>query len=369
VALSNVTFRDPFPPHSAIAVVEAQNIKYGRLLMAPSTASFDVRINDSGLVTLSHQFGAMVSIERDDGLFPWVGMVTKRVFSVGASTIQFELKDHAAGLFARAFTPENFVNLLFAFGGLIEISNYITGDAATKIRLVLDEIDKKQSPPLLVNLDLASGGPIVIYLPQSVSILDFLIGMHELTNWEWGLNHTLSFDSLDTQLLWRERIGQDLRRQVSWEENLHFHSLTFTQDAAKFVETATVIGAAKDDESEPPIETAVCDRGELPPVLRGSVLEIELRTSDKETLKAEAERLCDDPTNRGEHVSFSVVESEIDAAGTDSPNPGDIVRIRFTDATVLRTRLVRILGTQHTPGSGIIEVEADVIPEEEDTDF
>ena len=366
MALSNVTFRDPFPPHCALAVVEATNIKYGRLLMAPSTASFEVRINDIALATVPFQFGAMVSIERDDGLFPWVGMVTRRTFQAGAPTIQFELKDHAGGLFARAFTPENFLSLFFGVGGLFEISKYVNGDAATKIRLVLEEIDKRQSPPLLIKYDLASGGPVILYLPQAVSIVDFLIGMHELTNWEWGLNHTLTFDSLDTQLLWRERIGKDLRGQVSWEENHHFHSLTFTQDASKFVETAIVIGAAKDEESKPPIATSVRDRTNLPPVLRGTVLEIELRTSDQETLQAEADRLRDDPTNRGEHVSFSLVESEIDVAGTDSPNPGDIVRIRFTDATVLRTRLVRILGTQHTSGTGIIEVEADVIPEEED---
>ena len=339
--------------------------------MAPSTASFEVRINDAALATVPFQFGAMVSIERDDGLFPWVGMVTRRTFQAGAPTIQFELKDHAGGLFARAFTPENFISVFFnnregEFGGLVAIIEYLQGDAATKIRLVLEEIDKRQSPPLLITYDLASGGPIIHYVPQAVSMVDYLVGMHELTNWEWALHHTLTFASLDTQLLWRERIGQDLREQVSWEENHHFHGLTFTQDASKFVETAIVIGAAKDEESEPPIATSVRDRTNLPPVLRGTVLEIELRTSDQETLQTEADRLRDDPTNRGEHVSFSLVESEIDVTGTDSPNPGDIVRIRFTDATVLRTRLVRILGTQHTPGTGIIEVEADVIPEEED---
>ena len=359
--ISSVLFRNPFSPHEGRAFVKVQNVSYGRLLMRPSTASFQVKVGDANLEDLEYQFGALVSIERDDGLFPWTGMVTKRTYTTGSTTIQFEAKDHAGALFARANTADDFISTLLGAGGLSSINQFANSDAAAQIEAVLSEAAGRNSPPLLVDYDLAPGGPPVFHLPEGASVLDYLQEMHDITGWEWGLNQTLDFAAAATTLVWRERIGRDLRDEIVWEQGRNFATLKFTQDASKFIETAVVISTGTDERVDLLRATAVCEeRKTLPPVLRGSVLEIRQQTQDVTTLQAEADRLCNDPTNRGEHVSIKVVESTVDAP----VNPGDLIRLRWTDAGKDVERTIRVMGTQHASGTGIIEVEADVEPEE-----
>ena len=368
MAISSVLFRNPFPPHEGRAIVDVQAVSYGRLLMRPSTASFQVRVGNAALDDLEYQFGALISIERDDGLFPWVGMVTKRQYVTGSPMIQFEAKDHAGALFARASTADALISILstlFGGGGMASVNEFLNGDAASQIEAVLSEVAERNSPPLLVDYDLAHGGPPVSLLPEGAYVLDYLQEMHNVTGWEWGLGQALDFSAVATRLLWRERIGRDLRGEIVWEEGRHVANLKFTQDASKFIETAVVIstGIADADQEDLLRVTAVCEaRKTLPPVLRGSVLEVRHSTKDISTLQAEAERLCDDPTNRGEHVSMEVVESTIN----EPVDPGDRLRVRFKDAGKSVERTIRVMGTQHASGTGVIEVEADVEPEAEE---
>ena len=359
---ATVVFRNPFPPHEALAMVEAVDIRYAHLLMAPSTASFRVRRTNVALVNLEHQFGAMISIERDDKQFPWTGMVTKRNVQAGAATINFEAQDHVGALFARATTPDFFLEF-FGKTGLQGAQEFSEQDAAVQIQRVLEWVDEQDAPPLLVRLDLTRGAPAIVFIPEPGPVLDYLVSMNELTGWEWSLEHVPDLASVGTTLIWRERVGQDLRGEVLWEENKHFTDLEFTQDASKFVQKATVYGQLPIEGGDLPVATEICDRSNLPPVLRGSLVELDIRTSDIETLRAEAKKLCDDPTNRGEHVSFAVASREIVVG---APNVGDRLRIRFDDTGVIRERVIRVLGTQHTVGSGVIEVEADLEPEVEE---
>ena len=357
--ITTVVFRNPFPPHEALATVPAQSVSYSRMLMRPTTASFQVKVGQAKLEALQYQFGALVSLERDDGLFPWVGMVTKRMFDIENPTIQFEAKDHAGALFDRANTADDFLSVLIGNG--IGISEFLYGDAAAQIEAVLREVEERNSPPLLVDFDLESGGPPVFHLPEGASVLDYLQEMHDITGWEWALSQSLDFSAALTTLVWRERIGNDLRNEVVWEQGKHFTKLKFTQDASKFFETAVVISTGTDEEADLLRATAVCAaRSTLPPVLRGSVLEVRQATQDIDTLQAEADRLCDDPTNRGEHVSFKVLESSI----VTPVDPGDRLLVRFSDAGKSVERTIRVLGTQHVSGSGVVDVEADVEPEE-----
>lgn len=362
--ISTVIFRNPFPPHESLAFVEAQNVSYARLLMQPSTASFQVRVEEAAEIgKLSHQFGALVSIEQDDGQYEWVGMVTKRTVEAGATAIQFEAQDHIGALFARAHTSELFAEILTLGGaGIQGIARFVQGDAASQIEAVLKEVDRRDAPPLLVEYDLERGGPRFWNLPEGESVLDYVSEVHDMTGWEWGLQHSLDLAGVGTKFLWRRRIGRDLRDEVKWEENINFTQFQFTQDASKFVDIAIVVGVDAEGEQLLWVAARHPLSKTLPPALRGTVLGIRQQTQNRATLQAEADRMVNDPTNRGEHISFGLAESTI----STPVNPGDYVRVVFTDIDRTVERVVRILGTQHNSGSGVIEVEGDVEPEDEE---
>lgn len=363
--ISSVLFRNPFPPHEGLAFVEAQNVSYARLLMQPSTASFQVKVDDTAEINqLPHQFGALISIEQDDGQYAWVGMVTKRTVESGATVVQFEAQDHIGALFARAHTSDLFTEILTLGGaGIQGIARFVQGDAASQIETVLKEVDRRDAPPLLVEYDLERGGPAFWNLPEGESVLDYVNELHDMTGWEWGLQHSLEFAGVGTKFLWRRRIGRDLRDEVILEENINFTQFQFTQDASKFVDIAVVVSVDPEGEELFWVAARHPLSKILPPALRGTVLGIRQQTKDRATIQAEADRMVNDPTNRGEHISFAVAESTI----STPVNPGDYVRVRFNDRgnrTV--ERVVRILGTQHNSGSGVIAIEGDVEPEDEE---
>ena len=364
--------RDPFPPHPVLHDVEVAGLGYAHILMEPSKVSFEVPTNNANLDDYAHNFqvGMACSVERDDGLFPFFGIITKAVGISGGGAVAFTAMDHFGALLSKAVAPLDTVSL--------------EASAAGHIRRVFAQADARAHPPLLLDLDLDEGGPTVAYLGQGEYLDDFLRRMAEATGWEWGLRHELTRAGARSFLVWRAFQGADLTANALWEEGKHFTKAKYTQLASAFISSARAVGGQGAFGERPsglaitggfPLEPSRVAPGlSSPPIrdlpgLRGSRIFTLPNVSNEESLVRSAERALDAPEHIREQLSFTLAEQAIDL--NYPPAPGVLATVRFSDilsGTTL-TRVVRVLGLQLDPEAGTIDVEAKVEGKERTDDI
>ena len=349
-----VYIRDPFPPHSVLAQLEPASLGYATMLMQGGLASFAVPTDDPNLTSFAALLvaGMAISIERDDGLYPWFGWITTLEGESGGGFVTVLAEDHVGALLTKAISP------------LRDVAR--TAAAADHITRAFRVANRRAHPPLMLELDLVEGGVPVRYEMNGEYLDDLLQKMSEATDWEWRLRYELSPAAAVTSLEWRGRIGRDLRGQVSWEEGIHFVAATYHQDARAFISSSVAVGGTGTFRSRTTAERGGASKAgdrTLPPLL-GTVLVVLPQVQNEEALTAAAGRVLDAPEHVEEQVSFTLAEREIDPAY--APGAGDVVTVRFADILSGMTiqRVVRILGVQHDPEAGEIDIEAKVEREE-----
>ena len=356
--------RDPVPPHAVLHQVAVADLGYAHVLMEPGEAAFRVSTNDPNLDDYAHAFqvGMACSVERDDGLFPFFGILTKARSVSGGGAVEFTAKDHVGALLNKAIAPLDAAPL--------------SAFASGHIRRVFAEADARSHPPLLLDLDLDDGGPTVEYQGQGEYLDDFLRRMAEATGWEWGLRHELTRARAQTHLVWRAAQGADLSANALWEEGRQFTKATYTQLASAFISSAVAVGGRGAFNARP---TGRADTGGHPlsPTRRlalGTGLQTERPTpgllgtriftlpnvTNEASLLRSAERALDTPEHIREQLSFTLSEQAIDLSYP--PAPGSLATVRFSDilSGASLTRVVRVLGLQLDPEAGTIDVEAKI---------
>ena len=356
--------RDPVPPHAVLHQVAVADLGYAHVLMEPGEAAFRVPTNDPNLDDYAHAFqvGMACSVERDDGLFPFFGILTKARSVSGGGAVEFTAKDHVGALLNKAIAPLDAAPL--------------SAFASGHIRRVFAEADARSHPPLLLDLDLDDGGPTVEYQGQGEYLDDFLRRMAEATGWEWGLRHELTRARAQTHLVWRAAQGADLSAHALWEEGRQFTQATYTQLASAFISSAVAVGGRGAFNARP---TGRADTGGHPlsPTRRlalGTGLQTERPTpgllgtriftlpnvTNEASLLRSAERALDTPEHIREQLSFTLSEQAIDLSYP--PAPGSLATVRFSDilSGASLTRVVRVLGLQLDPEAGTIDVEAKI---------
>lgn len=356
--------RDPLPPHPVLHQVAVADLGYVHMLMEPSEVSFRVPTNDPNLDDYAHNFqaGMACSVERDDGLFPFFGIVTKTAGTSGGGGVEFTAKDHVGALLSKAIAP-------------IDATPSVES-AAGHIRRVLALADARAHPPLLLDLDLDDGGPSVEYQGQGEYVDDFLRRMAEATGWEWGLRHELTRAGACSFLVWRAFQGPDLTAYALWEEGKHFTKAKYTQLASAFISNAQAVGGQGAFDLRPSARASTRGHPLQPtrrvspglglqsernvPGLLGSRIFTLPNVTNEEALQQSAERALDAPEHIREQLSFTLVDGSIDL--NYPPAPGALATVRFSDilSGATLTRVVRVLGLQLDPEAGTIDVEAKV---------
>ncbi len=400
MAVVIVNFRSPFPPHQTIVQANASKVSYGFMLLRPNTATFQLPRSMPNLNDFRQYMGigAMVTIERDDGLLPWVGMVTKISANSAASMVQYTLHDHAGALFTRSRTPSQW--------------RPYTGSAANILERLFRNVNDRARPPLLVEFTAEPGGPTLVYEPRAETFLDVLNTMVDFTGYEWELQHVIDGEPVTT-LRWTSQVGQDFSGTQTWEQGIHFTDVEYTQDADGFFASGIAVGGEGDFRDRPSVAVDVSGEGErsIPdvrgtpfgrrfgvpvgvgqfgrregvpvgtvqfggrigrPVGQGGVLDvdnptksgtrtiIERQVTGHEALFAAANKLFNRPDQVAEQLSFSIAESEVDI---EYVALGNIVTVRLNnvDLGAGLSRTVRIIGLQVTPETGIIQVESEIL--------
>lgn len=369
MSLPILKVRSAIPPHETLVTTVAASTRYGFMSSRPNTAEFSIPMtapNTDAIQAQAFEIGAMISIERTDGVLPWVGFIETSDALAGASAVKFTAKDHIGALFARGRTPKTWRERETSSG--------------THIKEILAEAESRAEPPLMVRVDIADGGPSVSYQPEAEGLHDFLKTMASMTGWEWGLRHTVGPEVVTT-LVWAGMIGTDRHNTIVWEEGRHFAKARLRRSAEGYVGTAIAVGGtgtfsertaaavSTTGQTHDGIVTRTVatdtERASVLPSLSGTRVLVERQVTNVEALDAAAARMHDSPDHVREQVSFALVEGELDM--TYPPTPGDIVTVRFADILLGQsvTRLVRLMGIRMQPQRGLIGVEARVLREEQ----
>ena len=182
-----VYLREPFPPNRVLGIVQPDQLRYGFILNDGTAFQFMASRadpNDAAMFAL----GNMVSVERTDGLHPWLGFITTAKHSLHSSVSTLVCKDLHDALWMRARTPKAWPEQVASSGSLIQ-------------RIFLDA-NNRAEPPLLTEAPAALGGPVVPFTPRAETVADFMRTMVEFSGWEWLLIPELRLDGIRAQLLW-----------------------------------------------------------------------------------------------------------------------------------------------------------------------
>jgi hypothetical protein len=352
-------FRNPFPPHQELSSLRVEGLRYSFMLNRAGQANFEISrdaTDSPGLI----QLGMMVSLERTDGFLPWVGYVTERVLTVKDATIRFTAQDHAGAIFAKGRTAKNWGEL--------------TIEASVFIQRVFEEAAGRAEPPLFVELgDSFAGGGIISYTPKAESLLQFLRKMADFSNYEWGLQHSVTPGRVITRLLWQHRLGRDLSDQPAFVQGPHFEDAKLTQRAEGDITAALAIGGVGPVASRP--ASSVSAIGAASPGIDGHRLEgavqptspaqagtrvvVASQVTNRDALTRGAVKLHEAPDYIREQLSFSLVESKIDMSLIEL---GSKYTVRFEDIDMGLglERHIRINGLS-LGENGLVDVEAEVL--------
>ena len=349
---TSVVVRAPQRPHAEAVSFRPIDTKYGFGLMRANTASFSIDRNDRLFPELADLLfvGTALSIERSDDLYPWAGFISRREANIGGSEVLFEVKDHAGVLLERAHSRADW--------------GEHSRSSAQHIQTIFGDADRRNVPPLMLDFDLAPGGPAINYEPRALSLLDVLRDMSDAADWEWEVVSNPTRGDTRTKLRWRERLGRDMSSELILEQGRHFKEAKYTQVLSSFfgqVEAIGGTGPVPDRPIEAVTPTEPRFLANKAAALGGSVVRFEPNVTNPEALTTAARKMLDSPDFVAESLSFSLIESELDS---DYPlHIGDSVKVRFSDIDLGLglVRVVRILGIQLTAGSGVLDVECKVV--------
>src|SRR3990167_7094462 len=96
-----VKLRNPMGSHEEMAVARVDGLRPGFLLNRGSKVQFQVSRADPNPPEF-FELGVMVSVEREDGFFPWVGFIDDRDLSLGSPVATITASDHALAIFEMA---------------------------------------------------------------------------------------------------------------------------------------------------------------------------------------------------------------------------------------------------------------------------
>lgn len=353
-----IKFRENAPPYGAVCAVFPSALRYGFKLRREQIASFSVPRSDPNLPDIwrllqlsSVDRPPMVTVERPDQAFPFVGFVQRVEMPADDPAITFTLADHAWRLRRSATLRRGRERKA----------------AGQLIRDVIGEIGERAAPPLGLRVDLVEDGPPADYTFQVDEGLKFLEGMSKQAGgWEWGFSHSITDQGVSSYLLFTDSLGAD-RTADTWREGRHLVAPSMSFDFDEAIDSAVVVGgrgAIADRQAAEVNRTGKSAGGFVvgrrvsarQPGLGGTRIEFAPETSDPLALQRIADSIHDSPFNVSEAISLGVLETEIDPLDLAV---GDRRRIMLTSANlgVPTERLIRILGIDIVGGSNVIGLE------------
>jgi len=339
--LTVVRLRSPFPPHETVLELLPTNVVYGNGLMRENAASFSLSRTDPNINSFGHMLhpdgpAPMYTIERPDGLHPYVGFLFAYDADAEDPEVHFTLRDHAWRF--RAARTKRGGTASGSLGGLLPS--------------IIHEIDQRTAPPLFVNVQRIKGGPSFVYDFRAQSGLDFLTQVAQFTGWEWHFNYGVTPGRVTTSLEFEPMVGSDRRDEVVLQEGLNLKKAHYSLNYENGIAEAYVVGG-DGDFNERSAVSARATGGATDATPRtvgktrrrgmgGTRILIDRQMSGPDALKQAAFRLHESPEYGTERFGLVIVE---DALDMKKVNVGDVVTVRLnqTDLAMPLEREARIV--------------------------
>jgi hypothetical protein len=354
-----IKFRDPYSPHRELGEARAVvgSLAYGFVLNRASRATFKISRGDA-LVSSNPDalaLGRMVTLERSDGLLPWVGYITQTDMDTADPEASFICTDWAGTLFERARTAKGWAAQELSSGELI--------------RRVHEEADARGEPPLPCDLD-TEAGPAVPYTPKMETFLAFLRDMAARTGWEWAMRYSVGA-TVGATLKWTGSIGFDRSGEVAFQQGRHFQRARLTRSIEGHISAAVAVGGTGAFGARPAAQVNQAGRQDSgiaaqksgfgppnSPALAGTRVLVDPVVTTTDALLASARSTFTSPDYVKERPTLSIVESTIDMKKIEL---GSRYSVKFTslDLGLGYERVVRVVAIDLSE-SGIMQLVVEV---------
>lgn len=328
-------------PNEAWLTVLISGLEYGFGLGEGSQSRFIVSSADANLVG-AFPFGALVTLERKDGRWPWVGYITQARHAAGGSHSSYQVSDLYNALLAQARAPMSWTVGELAVGEIL--------------RLIFDDAKARAKPPLPIELA-ASGGPVWKHEPRGERLSSILRSAVQDTGWEWDWAHSIGRYGVRSTLRFREQVGQSYQVTIATP---HVRGAELTLNARGFLGEAVAVmgdgafaGRAKASVGSGPgergvqqLRPAVARPTSGSPALQRSAVYVNTQAETQAVADAAARRLYDQSDEVGEQLSMELVESRLSGEHLDAIGLGNVINVDLKGLVqgVDYKRRVRIIG-------------------------
>lgn len=306
---TTVIWREPTPPHAAIYVTEPGAVTYQQRLRGAGSAALLVPRTDSnasGIAKLLARCVPMVTIERSDGLLPFVGFAIDPAGGESDTHMQLTLADHTLRL-SQASTR------------LVAESRQASG---TMLAAELRDMDVRAEPPLYLDLRYVSQGPSVSLALTGQNGDSFLRELERQTGYEAYFTYAISTRGVTTYLQWRQQQGQDRRAEDSWRGGDQLADVRYAIDNRLGLKAATSVGgtgavsarasATANATGNRSLGATVTKVAAPARGIGGTRVDFLQTVTDATVLKERSKQALIDPRNSPVRWEFGLVESKVD---------------------------------------------------------
>ena len=351
---TTVIWREPTPPHAAIYVTEPGAVTYQQRIRGAGSAALLVPRTDpnaSGIAKLLARCVPMVTIERSDGLLPFVGFAVDPSGAESDAHMQLTLADHTLRL-SQASTR------------LVAESRQASG---TMVIAELGDMDVRAEPPLYLDLRYVSQGPSASLALTGQNGDSFLRELERQTGYDAYFTYDISMRGVVTYLQWRQQQGQDRRAEDSWRGGDQLADVRYAIDNRLGLKAATSVGgtgavsartsATANATGNRSLGATVAKVATPARGIGGTRVDFIQTVTDAAVLQERSKRALIDPRNSPVRWEFGIVESRVDMTRV---GVGDI-RVLGSETAFLGQPVegvARIIAMELHPAEGVLRCVA-----------
>ena len=344
-------WREPNPPHAALFVTDLGGAKWSQRIRGMGTASILVPRSDANAANVAKLLARcvpMVTLERSDGAWPFVGFPVNPRFRASDTHGAIQLADHTI-LLNQANTR------------LIAESRKASG---TFILDELREMGTRADPRLGLDLRNVGSGPAASLAMSGQNGDSLLRELEKQTGYEAYFTYAISPAGVVTYLHWQPMQGEDRRKENRWIDGEQLADVQYGFDYRVGKRSITSVGgtgavtARNSATANTSGSRAIGATVEKVATARragfgGSSVEFMPQTTDVQVLAARSKQVLLAPANSAISWEFQIVESAVDPAQI---SVGDIRRISSDTAFFGQAAngIARIIGFSFDLGAGVV---------------
>ena len=350
-------WRSPIFPHAALFTTQLGAAKWSQRIRGAGTASILVPVSDANAANVAKLLARcvpMVTLEREDGAWPFVGFPVSPRFKRSDTHGAINLADHTM--------------LLNQAHARLRAESRKASDIF--IAEELSDMAIRAEPSLYLDLRHVIGGPAASLAMSGQTGDSLLRELEKQTGYDAFFSYEISPAGVTTYLRWQPRQGKDRRGEDRWTDGEQLADVQYGFDYRKGKKSVTSVGGTGPVTDRNSATATSGARGIGASVARvatskvgigGSAVEFAPQTTSTEVLAERSKQILAAPSNAVAAWEFDIIESAVDPANVSA---GDTRRISSQAACMGQpvSGIARITGIEFNGDLGVhraVAVEVD----------